>query len=67
LKSFKQDIYDYIGLTMQLAIDAMEDAYNELSRKKTDTKILPLSKKEEKEREKEIKSLRAIYQEGMKK
>ena len=61
LKNFKQEIYDYIGLTMQLAIDEVEDVFYRLSQ--SSEKTTPLTAKQEKEREEEIKQLSAFYQE----
>lgn len=63
MDNLKQEIYDCIGLTMQLAIDAMEDAYEELRIKQAKERIKLPSRKEEKERQQEIKSLSAFYQE----
>jgi nucleoside-diphosphate-sugar epimerase len=63
LKGLKQEIYDSIGLTMQLAMDEMEDIYESLRQREPTEKIVPLTRKEEKERLKEIESLRAFYQE----
>ncbi len=63
LKNFKQEVYDFVGLTMQLAIDEVEDVYHNLGLKETAEKVKPLSDKQEKKRAEEIKQLSEIYQE----
>lgn len=63
LVQFKQDIYDYIGLTIQLAQDEIEDLYEDLIKKIPKDKIskealLPDCK----ELQKMIRQLSAFYQ-----
>lgn len=59
----KQEIYDYIGLTFQLAMDVVEDVYESIDKKLPKEKLALLTKQRDAEREKEIKSLSAFYQE----
>jgi hypothetical protein len=63
LKSFKRDIYDYIGLTIQLAQDEVEDLYDNLISKIPKDKI-PASAliPDCKELQKMIRQLSAFYQ-----
>jgi nucleoside-diphosphate-sugar epimerase len=63
LRKVLQEIYDYIGLTMQLAIDEVEDVFYTINQETPKEKITPFSKKQEKERQEEIKQLSAFYQE----
>jgi len=59
----KQEIYDYIGLTFQLAMDVVEDVFENIDKKLPKEKLALLTKQRDEEREKEIKSLSAFYQE----
>ncbi len=63
LANEKQEIYDYIGLTFQLAMDVVEDVYESIDKKLPKEKLALLTKQRDAEREKEIKSLSAFYQE----
>lgn len=63
LKNEKQEMYDYIGLTFQLAIDVVEDVFENMDRKLPKEKLTLLTKYRDDEREQEIKSLSAFYQE----
>ena len=59
----KQEIYDYIGLTLQLAMDEVEDVFENMDKRISKEKLALLTKQRDAEREKEIKSLSAFYQE----
>ncbi|MBN3036115.1 MAG: NAD(P)-dependent oxidoreductase [Bacteroidales bacterium] len=64
LASLRQHIYDYVGLTIQLALDEIEDVFDKLARKLPHERLsLILSLKDEMERREEIRQLSAIYQE----
>jgi nucleoside-diphosphate-sugar epimerase len=63
LANEKQEIYDYIGLTFQLAMDVVEDVFENIDKRLPKEKLALLSKQRDAEREKEIKSLSAFYQE----
>lgn len=63
LTSIKQDIYDYIGLTIQLAQDEIEDLYENLLKKMPRDKISESSLLPDcKELQKMIRQLSAFYQ-----
>jgi len=59
----KQEIYDYVGLTFQLAMDVLEDVFENMDRKLPKEKLVLPGKQRDEEREQEIKSLSAFYQE----
>ena len=59
----KQEIYDYVGLTFQLAIDVLEDVFENMDRKMPKEKLELLTTHRDDERAEEIKSLSAFYQE----
>lgn len=63
LTNLKQEIYDYIGLTLQLAMDEVEDVYENIDKRISKEKLALLTKKRDVEREQEIKELSAFYQE----
>jgi hypothetical protein len=64
LQSLKQEIYDLIGLTIQLAIDELEETFEHLGQKLTPEKISSLKSLQDKEAmHKKIESLSSIYQE----
>lgn len=63
LENEKQEVYDYIGLTFQLAMDVLEDVFETMDRKLPREKLILSGKERNKEREEEIKSLSAFYQE----
>lgn len=63
LKKLKQEIYDYIGLTIQIAQDEVEDVYENLEQKLSPQKITQLSKLQSaKSRKEMIKQFAAFYQ-----
>jgi len=59
----KQEIYDYIGLTLQLAMDEVEDVFENMDKRISKEKLALLTKQRDAEREEEIKQLSAFYQE----
>jgi len=62
LSSLKQEIYDYIGLSIQLAIDETENIYEELEQKLSPDKIASIhSLKEADNRKKFIEKLSTFY------
>jgi hypothetical protein len=63
LTNLKQEIYDYIGLTLQLAVDEVEDVYENMDKRISKEKLAMLTKKRDVEREQEIKELSTFYQE----
>jgi hypothetical protein len=63
LRNIKQDIYDYIGLTIQLAQDEIEDLYENLLQKMPHQKIAESSMLPDcKELQRKIRQLSAFYQ-----
>lgn len=63
LKNIKQEIYDYVGLTIQLAQDEIEDLYDSLLKKMPRDKISESSLLPDcKELQKMIRQLSAFYQ-----
>jgi len=63
LRNIKQDIYDYIGLTIQLAQDEIEDLYENLLQKMPRDKIAESSMLPDcKELQRKIRQLSAFYQ-----
>jgi nucleoside-diphosphate-sugar epimerase len=63
MKGMRQNIYDTIGLTLQLAIDEIEDVYENLDQKISIENFATIAKKREIERSDEIRKLSAFYQE----
>lgn len=63
LKDQSQEVYDYVGLTFQLAMDVVEDVFENMDRKLPKEKLKLVSQKRDYERTEEIKSLSAFYQE----
>lgn len=62
LSRYKQEIYDYIGLSIQLAIDETEDIYENLEEKLNPEKLASLkSLKERENRKKFIEKLSTFY------
>jgi len=60
--SKKQDIYDYVGMTLQLAIDEVENTFDNITRSLV---YEPMDKKKgltERDTEKEVKQLSAFFQ-----
>jgi len=65
LKKYQQDIYDNISLTIQLAQDEIEDAYENLEENLSEEKVNKLASIHEKrKRDKMIKQLSSFYQEN---
>ena len=64
LKGKKQEIFDYITLTMQLAIDQLEDEYENLMQKLTHHKIADTIVLSTKEQMENIKKLSAFHQDS---
>lgn len=63
-KNMKQDIYDFVGLSVQLARDQIEDVYDSLEMKFPGEKIALLRKlADEEKKHEEIRQLSAFYQE----
>jgi len=63
LSGKKQDIYDYVGLTLQLAVDEVEDVFDNIDKKLPAGKIKTLTPQQDIETEKQVKQLSAFYQE----
>jgi nucleoside-diphosphate-sugar epimerase len=65
LQKLKQDIYDSIELSIQMAIDEMEDTYENLENKLTPEKLTQLKSLQDQEKRKVmIEKLSAFYQEN---
>lgn len=63
LKNMKQEVYDYVGLTLQLAQDEVEDLYDKLLQKMPKEKISESSLLPDcKELQRMIRQLSAFYQ-----
>ncbi|MCW9096469.1 MAG: hypothetical protein OQJ93_03690, partial [Ignavibacteriaceae bacterium] len=63
LSNIKQDVYDYIGLTIQLAQDEIEDLYENLLQKMPRDKIAESSMLPDcEELQRKIRQLSAFYQ-----
>jgi UDP-glucose 4-epimerase len=63
LKKLKQEVYDYIGLTIQIAQDEVEDVYENLEQQLSPQKIIQLNQlNASRSRQKMIKEFAAFYQ-----
>ncbi|MBC8486604.1 MAG: NAD(P)-dependent oxidoreductase [Bacteroidetes bacterium] len=64
LKRMKQDIYDYVSLTIQLAKDVIDDVYENLEQRLPEVELMGLTKKKKKKKlQEDIKKLSTFYQE----